>query len=299
VRPGPSSNARERARACFESAEFAASRAAAIEALHESPDDVELLLLAGRAGLEIDAEDAIEKLRRATQLAPDDARAWHHFGEALVTDGRTDEADAAFRRAVELDPDDNVALTHLGHTSLAAGREEEGLGYLTRAAATAPGASSASISLVEMYRSVGEYDQALQQARLLADAGGDDLLAWLDVAELSVQLGRLDEAVDAFARLRDFDDVPGREAYPLHGMIQVEVRRRHWADARHLAAQAAAIDPRGLSTDLAAFLDDQISGSGDATAPSAAEVDAALASSLDTYRQMLSDQRTPAADWTL
>ena len=126
-----------------------------------APDDVELLVLAGRAGVELDAEDATEQLRRATELAPEHADAWHYLGEALATEGRTDEADDAFRRAVELNPADQVALSHLGHTSAATGREEEAVGYLSQAAQSMRGASTAAISLVDMYRTLGHYEEAL------------------------------------------------------------------------------------------------------------------------------------------
>jgi len=196
----------------FDAAEYEQSLAAAVDGLKEAPDDVELLVLAGRAGLELDSEDAVEHLRRATELGPDDPAAWHHYGEALVTEGRMQDADAAFRRAVELDPDDQVALTHLGHTAVAAGRSEEGVSYLARAADIAHGGagmSSAAISLVDMYRSFGQYEEALAQAKRLAEAAPDDVLTRLDVAELSAATGRLDEARRAFEQLRELDDVPG------------------------------------------------------------------------------------------
>jgi Flp pilus assembly protein TadD len=282
---------RQRARALFDAAEFEECLQAARDGLRSTPDDVELLLLAGRAGVEVDARDAVEHLRRATELAPDDAGAWHHLGEALVTEGSTADADAAFRRAVELDPDDQLALTHLGHTSLASGRKEEGVEYLARAADIAHAASTAAISLVDMYRSFGDFEEALTQAEKLAAAAGDDVLAWLDVAELSLMLGRFDEARDAFERVRELDDVPDHEAYPLHGMIQVEIRRERWDRARELAIQVAAIDAVGLSTDLAAFLAEQSGEASEQPAPTRDEVDAALASSLAVYHRMLADDR--------
>jgi tetratricopeptide (TPR) repeat protein len=105
-----------------------------------------------------------------------------------------------------------VALTHLGHTSLAAGRSEEGVDYLARAAGNIRGASTAAISLVDMYRSFGRYDEALAQARLVADAAPDDPLAWLDVAELSLTLGKVDDARSAYERLGELDDMPGEES---------------------------------------------------------------------------------------
>jgi tetratricopeptide (TPR) repeat protein len=286
-----SDEVRRQARGYFDGADFAQCLQVARQGLITAPDDIELLVLAGRAGVEVDAEEAAEYLRRATELAPEEADPWHHYGEALAAEGRMPEADAAFRRAVELDPDDQVALTHLGHTALAAGRNDEGVGYLARAADIAHGASTAAISLVDMYRAFGQYDDALAQGRRLAEAAGDDVLAWLDVAELSLQVGQLDGARSAFERLRDLDDVPGHEVYPVHGLLQVEIRRQHWERARELAAQAATIDPRELSTDVAAFLQEQVSGPGEEPAPTRAEIEAALSASLAEYRRMHADDR--------
>lgn len=287
-------DARRRARYSFDAADFEECLRIANEALSSSPDDVELLVLAGRAGVELDSEDAASRLQRATELDPGNANAWHHLGEALVTDGRTQEAEVAFRRAVELDPNDQVALSNLGHTALAAGNQEEGMGFLARASEIAHAASTAAISLVDMYRSFGQYENALAQAQKLVEGAPDDVLSWLDVAELSLQVGQFDEARAAFERIRDLDDVPGNEAYPVHGMIQIEIRCSEWGRAKELAAQAAAIDPQGVSTELLAFLEAQSGGASDPEGPApptAAEVNAALTDSLASYRRMLEDNR--------
>jgi tetratricopeptide (TPR) repeat protein len=273
-------DARERVRVLFDAGEYDQSLQTARQALASFPDDVELLVLAGRAGVELDDQEAVEHLRRASELAPEDAAAWHHLGEALATDGRMDEAEAAFRRTVELDPDDQLALTHLGHTAVAAGRKEEGVGYLARASDITQAPSSAAISLVDMYRSFGQYDDALAQARRITEAVPDDVLAWLDVAELSLELGQLEEAAGAFEHIREIDDVPGHEAYPLHGLLLVEIRREQWPRARELDTHLAAIDERGLSAE-----------EGDEPPPDRAQVEAALASSLVDYRRMLYDDR--------
>ena len=91
-----------------------------------------------------------------------------------------------------------------------------------------------------MYRTLGQYEQALAQAQRIAEAEPDDLMAALDVAELSLEVGQLDEAVAAFQRLRELDDVPGHEAYPLHGMIKAEIQREGWQRALALAREAPA-----------------------------------------------------------
>jgi tetratricopeptide (TPR) repeat protein len=285
---------RERARAQFDAGEFRASLELASQALTDAPDDVELLVLAGRASLE-EGTDAVPPLTRASELAPEDAQAWHYLGEALAAEGRTEEAGAAFRKAVELDPEDRVALSHLGHTSLVAGRDEEGVSFLARAADSTSGASTAAISLVDMYRSFGQPDKALAQARQLADAVPDDALAWLDVAELSLELGQADAAREAFETLRSLDDVPGHEVYPLLGLLQVEISRGDWERAGELAQQAMAIDSHGRSGEIAAFVNEQAGGDAageDGQAPpSREEVDAALSGALAEYRRLHADDR--------
>jgi len=278
----------QRAGAHLRAGEYRACREAASEGLAQEPENVELLVLAGRAGVELDAEDATDQLRRATELAPENADAWHYLGEALATEGSMDEASDAFRRAVALNPDDQVALSHLGHTSAATGNQEEAVGYLSQAAQSMGRASTASISLVDMYRTLGQYEQALAQARAIAEAEPDDLLAALDVAELSLEVGELEQALAAFARLRELDDVPGHETYPLHGMIKVQLRREDPQRALELAREAAGVDTQGRTVGIVAFLEGE---GGEGEAPTREEVDAALDASLSEYRRMHADDR--------
>ncbi len=290
-----SAEALQRADAHLQAGEFRESREAALAGLAAAPEDVELLVLAGRAGVELDAEDATEQLRRATELAPDNADAWHHLGEALATEGSMDEANDAFRRAVELNPADQVALSHLGHTSAATGREEEAVGYLSQAAQSMRGASTAAISLVDMYRTLGHYEEALAQAQRIAEAEPEDLVAALDVAELSLEVGQLEEAVAAFERLRALDDVPGHEIYPLHGMLKAAIKREDWPGALELARSAPVSDPEGRTLNLIAFIQAQ-AGEPAELAPTREEVDAALSASLFEYRRMHADDRRLASE---
>lgn len=279
----------------LEAGEYREARDVALAALASAPEDVELLVLAGRAGVELDAEDATEQLRRATELAPENADAWHYLGDALATEGRMDEAGDAFRRAVELNPADQVALSHLGHTSAATGREEEAVGYLSQAAQSMRGASTAAINLVDMYRTLGHYEEALAAAQRIAEAEPDDLVAALDVAELSLEVGQLEAAVAAFERLRALDDVPGHEIYPLHGMLKTAIEREDWSGALELARTAPLSDPEGRTLNLIAFLQAQ-AGEPAEQAPTREEVDAALSASLFDYRRMHADDRRLASE---
>ncbi len=258
------------AQAAFQAGEYRKSREFAMTALASTPEDVELLLLAGRAGVEIDADDATEQLRRASELAPDNADTWHYLGEALATEGEMEQAGEAFRRAVELNPEDQVALSHLGHTSAATGRQEEAMDLLNQAAQSMRGASTAAISLVDMYRELGQYEEALAQAQRIAEAEPEDVVAALDVAELSLLAGRLDDALAAFGRVRELDDTPAQEASP--EMLAI--------------LEAKIAGPAGGGEKAA-----------DDGEPTAEELEGALRATLSQYRRMhAGDRRLGAED---
>ena len=301
----------EQARSHFQAGEFGKAREAAVAALADSPDDPELLAVAGRAGVETGADDAVDQLRKVTELQADSAEAWHDLGDALATEGRDDEATEAFKKALELNPDDELALTHLGHNAYTTGKGDDALSYLTQAADRSEGRmSTAAISLVEMYRSLGQTDQALDAAKKVSEAAPDDVAAALDVAELSIELGNHDEAVKAFEHVRQIDEVDQHEVYALHGMIQVELARGDVAKALELAREAKAIDTVGRTTGVFAYLEHEAGSGGvdiprDMSAatvqaleapPTREEVDQALAASLREHHLSHTDDRHLAGE---
>ena len=294
------------ARARFEAGEFAAAREAAVDELRSAPEDVELLRIAGRAGVEVGSDDAIEQLRRVVELSTDDAGAWSDLGDALATEGRADEAAEAFRKVLELNPGDETALTHLGHTAFHAGQGDEGVKLLEQAAQRSSENSTAAISLVEMYRSLGQHAEAFAAAEKVAQADPDDALYTLDVAELGLETGNLDQSADAFERLRELVDAPEQEVGALHGSIRVELERGDTAGALKLARNALAIDTVGRTAGIVAHLEVETGEDPTEDAPRDAssahlaaqgvpptrqEVEGALAASLKELRRFCAESR--------
>ena len=301
-----SPGAADDARAQLDAGDFARARETATAGLAAAPDDADLLRAAGRAGLELEAEDAVDQLRRVTELRPDDPDAWHELGDALATEGRSEEATEAFRKALELNPDDEVAMTHLGHTAFQTGQGDEGVKLLERAADLISGNSTAAISLVEMYRSLGQPEEALNQAVKVFEADPDDRLYALDVAELSLETGKLDEAAAAFGRLREIVDSEEEEVCALHGLILVELERGDAARALAIARDALAIDAVGRTTGVVAHLEVETGSdptaeeprdasaahiAGQGVPPSRQEVEEALRGSLRMLRRSSAEDR--------
>jgi tetratricopeptide (TPR) repeat protein len=244
----------EQARSHFEAGEFSQAREAAAQGLADRPDDVELLRISGRAGVEVGADDAAEQLRQVAALQPDSAESWRDVGDALATEGRSDEANEAFRKVLELEPDDEVALTALGHSAFQAGKRDDAVSMLEQVAGRSR-ASTAAISLVDMYRMLDQPEEALAAARRVAEADPADPLYALDVGELALQTGKHDEAVEAFARLRSAVDLPDDEVGALQGMIKAELARGDKERALELAREASAIDTVGRTAGVLAHLE--------------------------------------------
>ncbi len=251
-------SALEQARSHFQAGEFGKAREAALAGLEESPDDIELLRLAGRAGVEAGSDDAVDHLRKVTELEPDSAESWRDLGDALAAEGRSGESSDAFRKVLDIEPDDEVALTALGHSAFQEGERDEGVSILERVAGNAPGGSTAAISLVDMYRTLGQTGEALAAARKVAEAAPDRPLAHLDVAELALETGDADGAADAFARLRDVLEQPESQVAALQGAIKAELARDRSERALELAREASAIDSLGRTAGVLAYLESEI-----------------------------------------
>jgi tetratricopeptide (TPR) repeat protein len=267
-------------------AELERAHEAALQSLARNPDDVDALRAAGRTALELGAPDALDHLRRAVEIVPDDAAAWYDLGIALVDRGQPADAVEAFGKAVRLRPDDVATLIDLAHTSFAIGRVDDGIALLEQVVERDPGNAAVLRSLLEMHRSAGRSERALAAAQQVASLDPADALAALDVAELNLDLGRSDDAIAAFNRLRAIDTEPEHEVYAYHGMIEAEARRDGWRRALDLAVEATRVDRYGRTTDLLAFAVAQVFGEGGRRAPERADVDASLAASRGEHRRL-------------
>jgi predicted CXXCH cytochrome family protein len=106
---------------------------------------------------------AEEKLRRATQLAPNDLRGWGRLGWALWQQNKAPEARAAIEKAIGLDPEvpelhNNLGLLLVG-TGDRAGAEKE----FRAAIRIQPGVAEWRLTLARLLASQGKTDEARYQ----------------------------------------------------------------------------------------------------------------------------------------
>jgi predicted Zn-dependent protease len=276
----------EQALALYQSGDFEGARDAALELLQASPQDPSLLRLAGKAGVELGDDDAVGRLEQAAAADPDNPDAWRDLADALLAEGRSDDAATAIKQGIERRPEDVALLVDLAHLTHAAGNTDAAIGTLEQVLELDFGNVAALRGLVGMYREANRLEDALRAGRKVVAYRPEDVLTALDVAELTLALDRMEEAVEAFRWLRDIDDEPDHEVYAMHGMIEAELRRERWRIALDLAVDATRVDRFGRTTDILAYAVTQVFGAGDRPAPSRRDVDDALAASRDEHRRL-------------
>jgi len=104
------------------------------EAIERGPIFADLLIGAGLAMVDAGLPDeAIEHLRRAAGISPENGTIFSHLGSILIDSGRHREAALALEQAAGLLPEDASILTNLGCAYRSLGRVEEALDSFERA----------------------------------------------------------------------------------------------------------------------------------------------------------------------
>jgi beta-lactamase regulating signal transducer with metallopeptidase domain len=127
-------------------------------------------------------QQAGEKFRQATKLAPKNANAWNGLGWACFNSGKLAEAQQAFERVVAISPDHPAGLNGLGQLNLLQRKYDQAEKYLLKASPNAP---AAWWGLARLYLLQGKFDKAEKWAQKIIDSGeaDDDVRQMLQAAK--------------------------------------------------------------------------------------------------------------------
>lgn len=150
-------------------------------------------------------EEARLQYERARDLAPDDVLPWRGLGEVYARLDLRPESEAAWQRALELATDietQREILRELADFALAARDWERAGALFDQLVALEPDNVYIRMELAETLLRHERFDDALQQYRIIADAAGTDTrqraVATRDIGDVYMQMGRVDEAVEAY-----------------------------------------------------------------------------------------------------
>jgi tetratricopeptide (TPR) repeat protein len=168
-------------------------------------------------------------------------RAWREVGSALLALGRDDEAIDSIRRALELDPDDPGALGSMGR-ALFIGRAQfrEAADLFDRALSRNPQGGWWALQLAHCAALLRDFPRGedaarravdLQEASLSGQEGVVIVGSHMRLGHLAALQGRHQEAIDSFERELAFLQ---RAEHALRGRISIELQMRLGAAYRRL-----------------------------------------------------------------
>lgn len=129
---------------------------------------------------------------------PGNARAHNNLGEALVGQGRLEEATAQFRAALGLEPDFAIAHYNLAEVLSMKGEREAAVVHLRQAFAMKPELAERSLGHAIALGQRGELQEAAARLSRLLGLRPDMTNAWYNMGVVLARQGRLVEALEHF-----------------------------------------------------------------------------------------------------
>ncbi|MCC6417051.1 MAG: tetratricopeptide repeat protein [Gemmataceae bacterium] len=167
-----------------------------------NPQSHRALLLRGRDHRRRGALDAAAAdVRRAAELAPDDAAVLLAAADVEQARGRLDEARSTLRRGLKLHPRDDRFHHTLASVELEAGRRGDALACLRGGLEALPEADTLAARLADLLLDDGDQDEVAELAARVRKSGSWAIADYLDGRALA-QRGRWAEASDVLEKAR-------------------------------------------------------------------------------------------------
>ncbi len=158
------------------------------EILHDYPDLAVVHALLGLAYSRIDdAGRAVDELRRAVELAPNDGKNQLYLGELYLGRQRAAQAKEHFEKAVEHNPTLSRAWFHLGDMALEKNELDEARKAYLVTARLEPENSNAQGKLALIYQLDGNWPAADRELKSILDREPENVEFWLRLGVLHTE----------------------------------------------------------------------------------------------------------------
>jgi tetratricopeptide (TPR) repeat protein len=185
-------------------------------------------------------KDALQALRKTTELMPHDAEAHRNLGAALHDQGQWALELESLRRALALTPNDVDCLVDAADATRALGRAGEAVPLYQRALQIDPRLVEARNNLGNAFLELAQSADAAACYRLALDIRPDDAQILCNLSNAERQLGNLDEAIAINRRALALDPTLS-VAHNSLGLILAALGQREEAVASY--RQALTLNP--------------------------------------------------------
>ncbi len=230
--------------AAMHDGDFAAARAAWLEALGLRPADARLLSNLGLAELELGLiDEALVHTGRAVQLDGNSAAIAVNYGLALDADGHSAQAVGEFRRALDLEDDFEPAFLALGNRALARGEMREAERLFKDAVEKRPDSAGAYAGWAVVAARRGEWKTAAVRMMEAVRLDSRDTIILAAAGALQYRAGATDAATRLLDRALEIDP-----ALPDALVLRAELAwlAGDYARAQNLYENALAVDAPGV-----------------------------------------------------
>jgi tetratricopeptide (TPR) repeat protein len=185
-------------------------------------------------------KDALQALRKTTELMPRDAEAHANLGAALHDRGQWDEASVSLRRSLAIRPDDVQTLVDAANAMKTIGQARDAIPLYQRALQINPQLLDAQNNLGNAFLELGKIDDAARAYRRALEIKPDDAQIHCNLGNALRQLGSLEEASASSGRAIALDPTLS-VAHNNLGLILAAQGHRKEAEASY--RQALALNP--------------------------------------------------------
>jgi superkiller protein 3 len=194
-----------------------------------------------------DFAGAIDELRRAVELFPDEQNCWSQLGFYLKIQGNLNEAIECYEKAAELDPMFKTAFNELAYLYDRVGRPDRAIEAINRYVELAPDEANPYDSKGDILSRQGDLEGAIAAFERAVEIAPDFHKSRMYLGFLYMFAGRYAEADSCFQALTYADNPSTRYAAYFYA-VYPSLRRGHLQEALKLIDESLALfnTPRAL-----------------------------------------------------
>jgi tetratricopeptide (TPR) repeat protein len=149
--------------------------------------------------------EAMDTLKQAAELAPDQIFPLNNMGNLLNELDRLDEALEAFHSAMQHNSEDPFSLNGLGNTFFKLGRTDDAYKNYQQAIQVSPSFAHAWNGLGSIFAKVDQVESAISAFQKAIELDNHMALPWINLGSVFEKLNRNDEAAEAFRKAYELD----------------------------------------------------------------------------------------------